>query len=306
MPSGLKQAQTAVRNLPPESEMRIDQSTAAPRCDLSDDGSAAQESFDLHLQAARDRHADGQARVANDNANDVTVKRGDTLWGIAHRRTTTLKDLYEANPQFDPRRQDGVLHLDRPSRGGWDPDYIRPGDQIRLPSRPPLQRHPSDHPHQPSDAGCPGDPDRTGPTQNTPKPPDHSADPNSSSSPHNPNSAGTPNAQATPNASTGPNTTTPPNVQNTPNTPSPSYPSNPSNPSNPNGAPNDSGRQHGLTPIVPIVPGSRVLKGGFGIEVAGKAKAKPTLGGEPYVKGSLAIGRIGTSTGSSNIRHAAS
>jgi hypothetical protein len=38
------------------------------------------------------------------------------------------------------------------------------------------------------------------------------------------------------------------------------------------------------------VPGSRLIKGGFGIEVAGKANAKPTLGGEPYVKGSLAIG----------------
>jgi hypothetical protein len=267
--------------------MRIDQATAAPQCDRSDGNVAAQESFDQHLQAARDRQDEGHARPANDNANVVIVRRGDTLWDMAHQQGTTLKDLYKANPQFDPRRQDGVRHFDRPSHGGWDPDYIRPGDRIRLPSQHSLQPHPGGHPHHRSDAGCPGNPHRTRPTQNTPKPPDHSADPNSPATPHNPNAGGTPNAQETPTAPIGPNPT--PEAQNAPNIPNPPV-SDPSSPSNAGGPPNGSGARHGLTPIVPIVPGSPVLKGGFGIEVAGKANAKPTLGGEPYIKGSLAIG----------------
>jgi LysM domain len=247
--------------------MRINQSTAASRCNRSDDNVAGRDSFDRHLQAARERQGDGHARPANHNPNAVTVKRGETLWDIAHRRGTTLKGLYEANPQFDPRRQDGVLHFDRRGHRGWDPDYIRPGDQIKLPSQPALRLHLGAHPHRRWDAGC--KPDRPGPAQNTLKPSDHSGDPNSSSTPSNPIAGGPPNA---------------------PNNPNPSSPSNPSNPSTPAGAPQGSGPQHGLTPIVPIVPGSKVLKGGVGIEVAGRANAKPTLGGEPYVKGSLAIG----------------
>jgi hypothetical protein len=261
--------------------MRINQATAAPRSDRSDNDVAAQQSFDRHLQAARERQGDGHARPAKHNANAVTVKRGDTLWGIAHRRGTSLKDLYGANPQFDPRRQDSVLHFDRPSHGGWDPDYIRPGDRIKLPSQPPPRPHPGHHPHHPAAAGSLSNP--TGPTQNTSTPPDHSAD--SRSTPHNPNADDTPTAQATPTAPTGPNTTTPPNTPDTP-----SNPPNPSNPTNPHDAPHGTGPEHGLTPIVPIVPGSQVFRGGFGIEVAGKANAEPTLGGEPYVKGSLAIG----------------
>jgi hypothetical protein len=264
--------------------MRINQATAVSRCDRSDKDVAAQESFGRHLQAARDSQGDGHARPAKHNANAVTVKRSDTLWGIAHRRGTPINDLYGANPQFDPRRQDGVLHFDRPSHGGWDPDYIRPGDRIKLPSQPAPQPHRGHHPHHPSDAGSLSNPNQTAPTQNTSKPPHRSAD--SPSAPHNPNADDTPTAQATPNAPTGPNTT--PNAPNTPDTPS--YPPNPSHLTNPHDAPHGSGPEHGLTPIVPIVPGAQVFRGGFGIEFAGKANAEPTLGGEPYVKGSLAIG----------------
>jgi LysM domain len=199
--------------------MRIDQSTTAPQCDRSDGDVAAQESFDQHLQAARNRQEESHARPANDNANVVIVKRGDTLWDMAHQRGTTLKDLYKANPQFDPRRQDGILHFDRPSHGGWDPDYIRPGDRIRLPSQHSLEPHPGGHRHHRSDTGSPGNPNRTRQTQNTLKPPDHSGDPNSPATPHNLNGS-TPDPQE-PTAPIGPNPI--PNAQNTPNTPPPLF-----------------------------------------------------------------------------------
>jgi hypothetical protein len=92
-----------------------------------------------------------------------------------------------------------------------------------------------------------------------------------------------PNASATPNTPAGPNTRSTPNTQNSPNGPNSAAPNAPLTPNGPS-------HQHGLTPIVPITPYSQVLKGGAGIEAAGKGSAKPTLGGEPYIKGSLALG----------------
>jgi hypothetical protein len=65
----------------------------------------------------------------------VKVKAGDTFSGIAAARHLPERALYLANPQFDPRREDGVLNYDRGADGGWDPDYLRPGDRLRFPAQ---------------------------------------------------------------------------------------------------------------------------------------------------------------------------
>ena len=44
-----------------------------------------------------------------------TVKRGDTLWGIARRYGVTLSSLIAANPQIK------------------NPNLIYPGNEVRLP-----------------------------------------------------------------------------------------------------------------------------------------------------------------------------
>jgi hypothetical protein len=66
----------------------------------------------------------------------VQVKSGDTFSGIAAARHLPKRALYRANPQFDPRREDGILNYDRGADGGWDPDYLRPGDRLRVPTQP--------------------------------------------------------------------------------------------------------------------------------------------------------------------------
>src|SRR5215468_5222094 len=182
--------------LPLEGQMRVDRSITTARSDRTDDLAAAQASFDRHLQAARDGCGARDGRAANDNTNAVTVKRGDTLSGIARQHGVSMADLYRANPQFNPNRQDGVVESDRGRRGGWDPDYVRPGDRIRLHARP--QPHPpSGHPRHPPPEVCPPG----GPNTRTP-------------TPNGPNASGTPSVPTTPNAPTGPITPTP-NAQNT-------------------------------------------------------------------------------------------
>lgn len=66
----------------------------------------------------------------------VTVKPGDTLTGIAQQHHVSLQALYKANPQFDPSLSGGPVQHGRSPQGGWDPDYIRPGDKVNLPVQP--------------------------------------------------------------------------------------------------------------------------------------------------------------------------
>ena len=253
--------------------MRVDRSIPTARSNRPDDLAAAQASFQGHMQAAGAR-----SRVTNDNADVVTVKRGDTLSDIAQRHGVSMADLYHANPEFNPRRQDGVLHFDRSKHGGWDPDYIRPGDRINLPSALPVQPHspaqphpPSGHPHQRAQPHPPGGHPHQ-PAQ--PHPP--------SGHPHQP-------TQPTPTAPNPPNPSNPSAGPSPTPTPHPSNPSNPSVPVNPAPTPGGSHHQHGAPPVIPIAPYSQAFRGGIGVEAAARANAKPTLGGEPYVKGSWAI-----------------
>jgi len=266
--------------------MRVDQSIPTARSNRADDLAAAQASFQGHMQAAGAR-----SRGTNDNANVVTVKRGDTLSDIAQRHRVSMADLYHANPEFNPRRQDGVLHFDRGKHGGWDPDYIRPGDRINLPSALPVQPHspaqpqpPSGRPHQPAQPHPPGGHPHQ-PAQ--PHPPGgHSHQP---AQPHPPSGYPHRPTQPTP---TAPNPSSPSNPSAGPSptpTPHPSNPSNPSVPVNPAPTPGGSHQQHGAPPVIPIAPYSQAFRGGIGIEAAARANAKPTLGGEPYVKGSWAV-----------------
>ena len=48
-------------------------------------------------------------------ARSYTVKRGDTLWGIARRYGVTLRSLIAANPQIK------------------NPNLIYPGNEVRIP-----------------------------------------------------------------------------------------------------------------------------------------------------------------------------
>jgi hypothetical protein len=275
-----------------EKQMRVDQSMTTARSDRADDLAAVRASFDRHVQAARERCSASDSRGAADNTDVVTVKRGDTLWDIARRHGIPMSDLYRTNPQFSPHRQDGIPQFDRGRHGGWDPDYIRPGDRIRLPSHQPSRPHlPDGHPRRlPGEVCTPGGPNTRTPVPNKPNalnPSNPSVGMGPTTAPNGPNVVGRRNVPTTPNTPTGPNITPTPNAQNAPNS---LNPSNSSAAPNVDQTPNTSGHQHGLTPIVPIAPYSQVLKGGVGIEAAGKASAKPTVGGEPYIKGSLALG----------------
>jgi hypothetical protein len=92
--------------------------------------------FDQHMQAARGgsgNDANGTAAWSDGDPNYQVVKHGDTLIGISNQDHVPLSTLYGLNREFDPRRQDGILHSDRSPHGGWDPDYIKPGDRIYLP-----------------------------------------------------------------------------------------------------------------------------------------------------------------------------
>lgn len=70
----------------------------------------------------------------NRKGHQVTVKPGDTLSDIAKRDGVSLGALLGANRQFNPTKADGVPSFDRSKFGQWDPDYIRPGDHVRLPA----------------------------------------------------------------------------------------------------------------------------------------------------------------------------
>src|SRR5215470_1718809 len=95
----------------------------------------------------------------------IRVKPGDTFSGIAQEHRVPLKRLYRANPQFNPKRQDGIPHFDRSPRGGWDPDYLRPGDKIRVPIEKPHAHtgHPGVGHHRPN-------PSQQTPPQTSPHP----------------------------------------------------------------------------------------------------------------------------------------
>jgi hypothetical protein len=183
-----------------ERQMRVDQSVTTARSDRTDDLAVARASFDRHVQAARDRCSGRDSRAATDNTDVVTVKRGDTLWDIARRHGTSMSDLYGANPQFDPQRQDGIPEFDRGRHGGWDPDYIRPGDRIKLPSHPPSRPHlPGGHPRRPPPEVCtPGGPNTRTPTPNepnTPSPSNPSVGMGSTTTPNGPSTSGAPNVR---------------------------------------------------------------------------------------------------------------
>src|SRR5262245_4829188 len=157
------------------------------------------------------------ANTANTKA--VVVKRGDTLIGIARRYGIPIKDLYRANPRFDPQRQDGSGEADRGRQGAWDPDYLRIRDRVRVPFHGP---HAGPHGPQPPKG----------------------------------QSAGV-------GASPTPALVPPPGAA----------------PQSPAG------------PLIAVAPRSQRLRGGIGVEIAGKGSAEPTLGGEVYFKGSVALGR---------------
>lgn len=98
-----------------------------PAKSIDDSSPQLQPNFDLNLQAA-------QRNPQNEKLAGASPSTGNTLSGIAHANGVSMQALYEANPQFDPSRADGIVHFDRSPQGGWDPDYIRPEDTIRVPT----------------------------------------------------------------------------------------------------------------------------------------------------------------------------
>jgi spore germination cell wall hydrolase CwlJ-like protein len=92
-----------------------------------------QPDFGSNLQAAQRNPQNVELAGASPSTNPVPVASGNTLSGIAHTNGVSMQALYEANPQFDPGRADGILNFDRSPQGGWDPDYIRPEDTIQVP-----------------------------------------------------------------------------------------------------------------------------------------------------------------------------
>lgn len=88
------------------------------------------ELFEISLRSVRAR---SKSEASDHGATrSVAVRPGDTLWDVAKRHHVPLDWLFAANPQFDPEKADGVLSFDRSRRGKWDPDYLRPGDRIRV------------------------------------------------------------------------------------------------------------------------------------------------------------------------------
>ena len=87
--------------------------------------------------ADADAAKDGTQQPASAGSTQtVTVKPGDTLSGIAQSHHVSMQSLYKANPQFDPARANGVVQSQRHGQSGWDPDYLRVGQKINLPSQP--------------------------------------------------------------------------------------------------------------------------------------------------------------------------
>jgi cell wall-associated NlpC family hydrolase len=65
----------------------------------------------------------------------IAVETGDTLSEIAAENNMSLGELLELNPQFDASKVDGRLDTNRSGDGGYDPDFIRPGDTIIVPKQ---------------------------------------------------------------------------------------------------------------------------------------------------------------------------
>ena len=210
----------------------------------------------------------------------VTAKHGDTLWGIAKRDGVSLDRLLSANPQFDPAKTDGVPHFDRSRYGQWDPDYVRPGDHIRLPTSPRgvQHRHSSQSPR--TYGGGHHHKHATGPHRHA-TPPRSGITPNPTH-PEHPTPAH-PTPRATP--ATPPSTNPPSAPHGTTQSPPPGSSAGPTQtPASPSGAPHTN---HGPQTFVPIPVGKLLpSKGGFGIENGWKFSKTPTVGAEPYAKAS--------------------
>jgi LysM domain len=92
--------------------------------------------FDPNKYADAAKDSGTQQPATSGSTQTVTVKPGDTLSGIAHSHHVSMQSLYKANPQFDPSRADGRVQSHRTGQSGWDPDYLRVGQKINLPSQP--------------------------------------------------------------------------------------------------------------------------------------------------------------------------
>jgi len=64
--------------------------------------------------------------------NVTTVQRGDTFSVISYRTGVSFKELMRLNPKFNLARIDDVIDKRRWDNN-WDPDYIKPGDEIVIP-----------------------------------------------------------------------------------------------------------------------------------------------------------------------------
>jgi hypothetical protein len=91
--------------------------------------SLANEAFGSQTPLSAPRHAPDKPPA---DVKTHTVVSGECFSCIAHDNGMSRRQMYRANPQFDPRREDGVLQADRGPRGSWDPDYLRPGDKLRV------------------------------------------------------------------------------------------------------------------------------------------------------------------------------
>jgi hypothetical protein len=117
-------------------------------------GGTSETSFAHYLLVASGGSGDanGTAEWSHGDTNYDVVKPGDTLIGISGHEHLPLSKLYALNGEFDPQRQDGIPHSDRSPHGGWDPDFILPGDHVYLPPKPvkPQPPKPSPKPHVPT------------------------------------------------------------------------------------------------------------------------------------------------------------
>jgi hypothetical protein len=121
-------------------------SGTAPPVPWQDDLSTAQAAWEHSLSGLKQQHAQ-QAHQGRSQLKAHTVVKGESLLGIAREHRMSRPQIYRANPQFDPQREDGIPHRDRGPEGGWDPDFLLPGDRIHVtrPQRSPT--HPS-HSHK--------------------------------------------------------------------------------------------------------------------------------------------------------------
>jgi hypothetical protein len=287
--------------------MRVDHSAALPQSPHYD----AAVGFEGHMEAARARNGRHHSRPANDSPDAVRVNPGDTLTGIAHKHGATMKGVYGANPQFDPHRQDGIPHFDRSPHGGWDPDYLRPGDRIRLhPLRPSHTAGRTGAKPSPNPPAAPGAPAGLGtgrpPSDTNPVSPAASTIPGAGPQPDGrgartlplsthpdapaeptgtPPQSMPPAAPAAPGA--GPQSDTPTGAV-TPQAIGQNPSSQPPGP-----AATGTGFQPGLTLPV-VVPPSLIIRGGGGLELAAKGTQDgESVSAEPYFKGTISGNSFG-------------